>query len=351
MNYIIGEMISEVASGHCYVSPGEYPKAERIPMGLLGAELSRVEGGFRIDKILEGATYRPELRSPLTEPGLGVKEGDVITAIDGVSLKDVDNIYKLLVGKADVLTELTVNGKKVVVKPIADEYPLYHYAWVMKNIRTVEKLSNGRVGYIYIPDMSQEGLSEWARYYYPQLDKEALIVDDRSNGGGNISPMIIERLQRKVYRMTMRRGSSLTGTIPEGTHTGPKVLLINKYSASDGDLFPWSFKANNLGTVIGTRTWGGIVGISGSLPYLDGTDVRVPFFTNYDAATGEWIVENHGVDPDILLDNDPLKEFAGIDEQLEKAVEVALEQLKDRKPLPGVPAPRTFKDLGLPEVF
>ncbi len=351
VNYIIGEMISEVASGHCYVSPGEYPKAERIPMGLLGAELSRVEGGFRIDKILEGATYRPELRSPLTEPGLGVKEGDVITAIDGVSLKDVDNIYKLLVGKANVLTELTVNGKKVVVKPIADEYPLYHYAWVMKNIRTVEKLSGGRVGYIYIPDMGQEGLSEWARYYYPQLDKEALIVDDRSNGGGNISPMIIERLQRSVYRMTMRRGSSLTGTVPEGTHTGPKVLLINKYSASDGDLFPWSFKANNLGTVIGTRTWGGIVGISGSLPYVDGTDVRVPFFTNYDAATGQWIVENHGVDPDILLDNDPLKEFAGIDEQLEKAVEVALEQLKDRKPLPGVPAPRTFKDLGLPETW
>ena len=351
VNYILGEMISEVASGHCYVSPGEYPKAERVPMGLLGAELSRVDGGFRIDKILEGATYRPELRSPLTEPGLGVKEGDVITAVDGVSLKDVDNIYKLLIGKADVLTELTVNGRKVVVKPIADEYPLYHYAWVMKNIRTVEKLSGGRVGYIYIPDMGQEGLSEWARYYYPQLDKEALIVDDRANGGGNISPMIIERLQRKVYRMTMRRGSTLTGTIPEGTHTGPKVLLINKYSASDGDLFPWSFKANNLGTVIGTRTWGGIVGISGPLPYVDGTDVRVPFFTNYDAATGQWIVENHGVDPDILLDNDPLKEFAGIDEQLEKAVEVALEQLKDRKPLPGVPAPRTFKDLGLPEVF
>ena len=351
VNYILGEMISEVASGHCYVTPGEYPKPERVEMGLLGAEFSKVADGFRIDKILEGATYRPELRSPLTEPGLGVKEGDVITAIDGVSLKDVNNIYRLLIGKADVLTELTVGGKKVVVKPISDEGPLYHYAWVMKNIRTVEKLSKGRVGYIYIPDMSQEGLSEWARYYYPQLDKEALIVDDRSNGGGNISPMIIERLQRKTYRMTMRRGSTLTGTIPEGTHHGPKVLLINKYSASDGDLFPWSFKANNLGTVIGTRTWGGIVGISGSLPYVDGTDVRVPFFTNYDAATGQWIVENHGVDPDILLDNDPIKEFAGIDQQLEKAVEVALEQLKDRKPLPGVPAPRTFKDLGLPEVF
>ena len=351
VNYILGEMISETASGHCYVTPGAYPKPERIPMGLLGARFSKVKDGFRIDQILEGATYRPELRSPLTEPGLGVKEGDVITAIDGVSLKDVDNLYKLLIGKVDVLTELTVNGKKVVVKPIADEGPLEHYAWVMKNIRTVEKLSGGRVGYIYIPDMGPEGLSEWARYYYPQLDKEALIVDDRANGGGNISPMIIERLQRKVYRMTMCRGSSLTGTVPEGTHTGPKVLLINKYSASDGDLFPWSFKANNLGTVIGTRTWGGIVGISGPLPYVDGTDVRVPFFTNYDAATGQWIVENHGVDPDIVLDNDPIKEFAGTDEQLEKAVQVALEQLKDRKPLPGVPAPRTFKDLGLPEIW
>ncbi|MCR5363922.1 MAG: PDZ domain-containing protein [Bacteroidales bacterium] len=351
VNYILGGMIGEVASGHCYVTPGEYPKPERIPMGLLGAELSKVKDGYRIDRILEGATYRPELRSPLTEPGLGVKEGDVITAIDGISVADVDNIYKLLVGKADVLTELTIGGRKVVVKPIADEEPLYHFAWVMKNIRTVEKLSGGKVGYIYIPDMGPEGLNEWARYYYPQLDKEALIIDDRANGGGNISPMIIERLQRKAYRLTMRRGSTLTGTIPEGTHHGPKVLLINKYSASDGDLFPWSFKANKLGTVIGTRTWGGIVGISGPLPYVDGTDVRVPFFTNYDAATGQWIVENHGVDPDILLDNDPILEAAGQDQQLKKAVQVALEQLKDRKPLPGVPAPRTFKDLGLPERF
>ena len=351
MNYIIGEMISEVASGHAYVTaPADYPKPARIPMGLLGAELSKVKDGFRIDRILQGATYRPELRSPLQEPGLGVKEGDVITAIDGVSLKDVDNVYKLLVGKAEVLTELTVGGKKVVVKPIADEYPLYHYEWILKNIKTVEEKSGGKVGYIYIPDMGAEGLNEWARYYYPQLDKEALIIDDRENGGGNISPMIIERLQREVYRMTMRRGSTRTGTVPEGTHTGPKVLLINKYSASDGDLFPWSFKANNLGTVIGTRTWGGIVGISGSLPYMDGTDVRVPFFTNYDAKTGQWIVENHGVDPDILLDNDPIREQAGEDQQLLKAIEVALEQLKDRKPLPGIPAPRTFKDLGLEQL-
>ena len=357
LNYVIGEMISELASGHAYVNPGEYPKPERIQMGLLGAEISRDKSGFfKIDRILEGAPYSEKLRCPLGEPGLGVKAGQYITAIDGVSLKDVDNIYKQLIGKAGVLTELTVNdkpaagGKKVIVKPIADEYPIRHYEWVQKCIRTVDELSGGKVGYIYIPDMGPEGLSEFARYYYPQLDKEALIIDDRANGGGNISPMIIERLKREVYRLTMSRNSTMTGTVPDGTHTGPKVLLINKYSASDGDLFPWSFKANKLGTVVGTRTWGGIVGISGPLPYMDGTDVRVPFFTNYDRATGEWIVENHGVDPDILLDNDPLKEYAGTDEQLIKAVEVALGQLKDRKPLPPVPADRTFKDLGLPQL-
>lgn len=357
LNYVIGEMISELACGHAYVTVGDYPKAPRTQMGLLGAELSKDKSGyFKIDRILQGAPYRDNLLSPLAQPGIQVSEGDFITAVDGVSTKDVANIYSMLVGKAGVYTELTVNssasqgGKSVVIRPIADEAPLYHYEWVQNCIKTVDEKSKGKVGYIYIPDMSQEGLTEFIRYYYPQLDKEALIIDDRANGGGNISPMIIERLLREAYRMTMSRTSSQTNPIPDATHTGPKVLLINKYSASDGDLFPWSFKTNNLGTAIGTRTWGGIIGISGSLPYMDGTDVRVPFFTNYDAKTGQWIVENHGVDPDILLDNDPVKENAGIDEQLLKAIDVALEQIKARKALPGVPAPRTFKDLGLPEI-
>lgn len=355
LNYIIAEMISELACGHAYVNPGDVKGAERISMGLLGAELSRDKSGyFKIEKIIPGAVYSKNLRSPLEEQGLGVKEGDYIVAVDGVPVTETDNIYTLLVGKADIPTELTVNStpseknaRKIVVSPIADEAPLYHYNWVQNNIRRVEEATGGKVGYIYIPDMGPEGLNEFARYFYPQLDKEALIIDDRANGGGNISPMIIERLLRKPYRMTMSRTSSKTGTIPDATHVGPKVLLINKYSASDGDLFPWSFKANNLGTVIGTRTWGGIIGISGSLPYMDGTDVRVPFFTNYDAKTGEWIVENHGVDPDILIDNDPIMEQKGVDQQLEKAIEVALEQLKERKAMPKVPAPRTFKDLGL----
>ena len=354
LNYVIGEMIAEVACGHAYVNPGEMPQPARIPMGLLGAELSKQKSGFyRIDKIIPGAPYSKTLRSPLTEPGIDVKEGEYIVAIDGIPTNSVNNIYELLIGKANVLTELTINSsasangaRKVVISPIDNEYPLYHYNWVQDNIKKVEKATNGRVGYIYIPDMGPEGLNEFSRYFYPQLDKEALIIDDRANGGGNVSPMIIERLLRQTYRMTMYRGRDTNGTIPDATHHGPKVLLINKYSASDGDLFPWSFKANNLGTVIGTRTWGGIVGISGSLPYMDGTDVRVPFFTNFDAKTGQWIVENHGVDPDILIDNDPIKEQAGEDQQLNKAIEVALEQLKNRKPLPKTPAPRTMKDLG-----
>lgn len=355
LNYVIGAMISELACGHAYVNPGRVPRAEKIYMGLLGADISRDKSGYyRIDKILKGAPYSAELRSPLAQHGLGVKPGEYIIAIDGTPTDNVDNIYKLLVGKADVPTELTINStasekgaRKIVVNPIRNEYPLRHHEWVERNIHIVDSLSGGKVGYIYIPDMGPEGLNEFARYFYPQLDKEALIIDDRANGGGNVSPMIIERLLRKPYRMTMSRHSKRNGTIPDATHVGPKVLLINKYSASDGDLFPWSFKANNLGTVIGTRTWGGIIGISGSLPYMDGTDVRVPFFTNYDAKTGQWIVENHGVDPDILVDNDPVKENAGQDQQLETAVKVALEQLKDRKPMPTTPAPRSFKDLSL----
>ncbi len=357
LSYVIGGLIGELATGHAYVGPGgdDDKGIDIVKTGLLGAKLSRDKSGFyRIDKILQGAPYSNSLASPLAQQGLGVKEGDYIVAIDGIPTNTVDNIYNLLVGKAGVMTELTVNtsasatgARRIVVKPIEDEYALYHYEWVQGNIKKVEEATDGRVGYIYIPDMGPEGLNEFVRYFYPQLNKEALIIDDRANGGGNISPMVIERLLRTPYRMTMYRGSAMNGTIPEGTHYGPKVLLINKYSASDGDLFPWSFKAVGLGTVVGTRTWGGIVGITSPLPYIDGTDVRVPFFTNYDARTGKWIVENHGVDPDIYIDNDPIKEYAGIDEQLNKAIEVALEQLKDRKPLPKTPAPRTLKDLGV----
>ena len=350
LNYVIGELIGELGVGHAYVNPGEMPRGKRVSMGLLGAEISRDKSGFfRLEKILPGASWSEKLRSPLEEPGIEAKAGDYIVAIDGVATNSVNDLYKLLVGKAGVATEIALNSRpsldgarKVVIRPLSEEYSLYHYNWVQENIRKVEKATNGRVGYVYIPDMGPDGLNEFSRYFYPQLDKEGLIVDDRANGGGNVSPMILERLAREPYRLTMRRGSTLIGTVPDATLVGPKVCLINKYSASDGDLFPWGFRALGLGKLIGTRTWGGIIGISGSLPYMDGTDIRVPFFTSYDPKTGDWIIENHGVDPDILIDNDPIREWNGEDQQLDRAIQEVMNQLKDRKPLAPVPAPRDW---------
>ncbi|MDH6307189.1 tricorn protease [Dysgonomonas sp. PFB1-18] len=350
LNYIIGEMIGELNCGHAYVNPGEADRADRIKTGLLGAEISRDKSGFfRIEKILQGASWDKKLRSPLTEAGIEAKAGDFIVAIDGVPTNSVKDMYALLTGKAGIPTEISLNSKaqvagarKIVISPLEEEYSLYHYEWVQNNIKKVEKASGGKIGYIYIPDMGPEGLNEFSRYFYPQLDKEGLIIDDRANGGGNVSPMILERLSREPYRLTMRRGSNRIGTVPDAVQVGPKVCLINKYSASDGDLFPWGFRALGLGKLIGTRTWGGIVGISGSLPFIDGTDIRVPFFTSYDAKTGQWIIENHGVDPDIIIDNDPVKEWNGEDQQLNRAIEEVMKELKNRQPLKPVPAPRVW---------
>jgi len=350
LNYVIGEMIGELNCGHAYVNTGEMDRPERIKTGLLGAEVSRDKSGFfRLEKILPGVSWNNSLHSPLADPGIDAKEGEYIVAIDGVPANTVNDMFALLVGKANVPTELRINSKpqlngarKVVIRPLEEEYSLYHYQWVQTNIEKVDKASNGKIGYIYIPDMGIEGLNEFSRYFYPQLDKEGLIIDDRANGGGNVSPMILERLSREPYRVTMRRGSTRTGTVPDAVQVGPKVCLINKYSASDGDLFPWGFRALGLGKLIGTRTWGGIVGISSSLPFIDGTDLRVPFFTSYDAKTGDWIIENYGVDPDIHIDNNPVKEWNGEDEQLNRAIEEVMKELKNRKPLPKIPAPRVW---------
>jgi tricorn protease len=350
LSYVIGEMIGELNCGHAYISTGEMNRPLRIRTGLLGAQISRDEksGFFRLDKIYKGETWSKSLHSPLKEPGIDAREGDFIVAVDGIPANSVNDLYSLLVGKANIPTELSLNhsaslkgARKVVIRPLEEEYSLIHYEWVQRNMEKVDKASNGKIGYIYIPDMGPEGLNEFARYFYPQLDKEGLIIDDRANGGGNVSPMILERLAREAYRTTMFRGSIRNGTVPDAVQVGPKVCLINKYSASDGDLFPWGFRALGLGKLIGTRTWGGIVGISGSLPFLDGTDIRVPFFTSYNME-GEWIIENHGVDPDIQVDNDPLKEWNGEDQQLDRAIEEVMKELKTRKPLPKTPAPRVW---------
>ncbi|MCK4920504.1 MAG: PD40 domain-containing protein [Bacteroidales bacterium] len=345
LTYVIGEMIGELSVGHSYINSGEKPKPERIKTGLLGGDVSKHSSGFfRVDNILKGANWSSALRSPLTEIGVGVNEGDFILAVNGNSTANMLDIYASLVGLADKDVELTVNSKptmdgsrKVIVKPLADESALYYYKWVQHNIDYVAEKTNGQIGYIHIPDMGPGGLNEFVKHFYPQLDKKGLIIDDRGNGGGNVSPMIIERLRRDLTRATMRRNYPEGNPIPNAQMLGPKVLLIDRSSASDGDLFPYSFKKNKLGTVIGTRTWGGVVGITGSLPFLDGQDMRKPEFASYSGEKSEWIIEGYGVDPDIYLDNDPHQEFLGNDAQLDKAIEVIMGQMDEYKAIPAVP--------------
>ena len=210
---------------------------------------------------------------------------------------------------------------------------------MQNNIHKVDKATNGQVGYIHIPDMGAEGLNEFVKYFYPQLAKKALIIDDRGNGGGNVSPMIIERLSREISRSNMARNVETIGHTPTKMMLGPKVLLIDNYSASDGDLFPYGFKKHQLGKVIGKRSWGGVVGIRGSLPFVDGADLRKPEFASYSADESKWIIEGVGVEPDIEIDNDPSREYEGIDDQLNKAIEVVLGELKNYKEQPAIPTP------------
>ena len=345
LTYIIGEMIGELNVGHAYTNSGEKPKVERIPIGLLGAKISKHSSGyFIIDKIFEGASWDPSLHSPLTEPGINVKEGDFILEIDGVSLKNIDNLYKCLIYKNNREVQITVNSvpiekgsRKVIVKPVSTESQLVYYNWVQNNIRKVDKATNGQVGYIHIPDMVTEGLNEFTKYFYPQLDKKVLIIDERGNGGGNVSPQIIERLRRELTTSRMIRNSKVPYTSPDAIMIGPKIMLIDQYSASDGDLFPYAFKKHNLGVLIGQRTWGGVIGISGSLPFIDGTELRRPEYASYSSDSSTWIIEGIGVEPDIEVVNDPVREYEGIDDQLDKAIQVAIEKLKEYKPLPDIP--------------
>lgn len=346
LTYIIGELIGELNVGHAYVGGGDYPKAEKIQTGLLGAEIARDPSGyFKITRILKGENWDKKVRSPLHDIGVNVKEGDYILAVDGNSTKDVSDFYSLMVGTADKQVRLKVNsvasetGARVVtVIPIADEQKLYYYSWVQKNIDKVSKATNGRVGYLHIPNMGSEGLNEFVKYYYAQLNKEALIIDDRGNGGGNVSPHIIERLRREPTQITMSRNGKPTFE-PVEQIIGPKVALIDEYSASDGDIFAYRFRKHKLGTIIGKRSWGGVVGIRGSLPIVDGGYLNRPEFARYDVNGKQWEIEGHGVDPDVVIDNDPYKTFIGEDQQLDKAIEIIKDQMKGKTYKEAAPPP------------
>ncbi|HHS12793.1 MAG TPA: protease [bacterium] len=346
LTYVLGEMLGELSVGHSYVNGGDMPSPERIPLGLLGAELERHKpsGAYRIVRILPGRNWDESLRSPLIEVGVDVSEGDYILAVNGVPVAERVNIYESLVHTAGRQTVLKINSRpvlegarEVVVIPVSNESNLYYLDWVHTNIRKVAEATNGKVGYLHIPDMSPAGLNEFVKYFYPQLRKKALIIDVRGNGGGNVSPMIIERLRREIAMVDMARNTA-PATDPGEMIWGPKVCLLDEFSASDGDLFPYRFKYYKMGKLIGKRSWGGVVGIRGPLPLLDGTDLRKPEFAPYDPEGKGWIIEGYGVEPDIFVDNDPVKEYAGIDEQLHRAIEEIMEELRTlEKSLPPVP--------------
>ena len=346
LTYLIGEMVGELNVGHAYVGGGDYPKADRNYIGQLGAELERdKESGFyRITKILKGQNWDRSLVSPLTRIGADVSEGDYILGIDGKSTADVSNIYTLLRNKGGRQVLLKVNDKpseegsrQINVITIKDQQALYYFNWVQSNIKKVSEATDGKVGYLHVPDMGRAGLNEFVKYFYPQIRKKALIIDVRGNGGGNVSPMLIERLRREAAMITFSRNTA-PSTNPSELIYGPMVCLCDEHSASDGDLFTYRFKHYDLGLVIGKRTWGGVVGIRGSLPLLDGGTLHKPEFSRYDLEGKEWIIEGVGVEPDIVVENDPAREYRGIDDQLNKAIEVVLEKLKtEEKHIPPLP--------------
>ena len=346
LTYLLGELIGELNNGHTYVAAGERPDTRRIKLGLLGAEFSRdpATRAYRIDRILPGENWNKETRSPLTDIGVNVKPGDYILAINNTPVSSLPNLYDALIGTAGKQVILRVNSKPtdagardVTVVPTDNEGPLYYLDWVQKNIDYVTKKTGGEVGYLHIPDMGRPGLDEFTKLYFPQIRKHALIVDVRGNGGGFVSPLVIERLRRALVMVGIAR-NGMPQTDPPQTFTGPMVTLINEFSASDGDIFPYRFKALGLGKLIGKRTWGGVIGIRESLPLVDGGQFFKPEFAIYSKDGKQWIVEGHGVDPDIVVDNDPGKEFKGEDQQLDRALQEIQDELKTKRyELPSPP--------------
>jgi tricorn protease len=347
LNYVISEMVSELTVQHAYIEGGDFLIPPRPKVALPGARfaLDRQTGRYRITRIFAGENEEENYRAPLTEIGINVAVGDYLLAIDNEDLRPDEDPYRLLRNKADRPVTLTVNSKpsldgsrQVTYNPISDETDLLYLNWVLGNRKRVQDATAGRVGYLHVPDMGAKGISEFIKWYYGQVDKDALIVDVRVNGGGNVSRMLVERLRRVLLGLEFGRTDDRAGTYPDGMVIGPKVAILDENSASDGDIFPYMFREAGIGPLIGKRSWGGVVGISGRGPLIDGGIVYVPESATA-SAKGQWVIEGHGVDPDIEVDNDPKSVIAGRDPQLERAITEILKKLKENPAkLPAKPA-------------
>jgi tricorn protease len=346
LTYLLGEMVAELSVGHAYVEEGDIERPARAKAGLPGARfaLDGKAGRYRIAEIFRGHNEEERYRSPLTAVGVDARVGDYVLAVDGEELRGDDNPYRLLQHKTHPVT-LTLNGtpslegaRKVTYVPVESETNLLYLDWVLGNLEAVTKASGGRIGYLHIPDMGADGIYEFLKWYYPQIRKEGLVVDVRSNGGGNVSQWIIERLDSKLLGTRFGMSSEEPMTYPYSVFHGHMAALISETSASDGDIFPARFRKAGLGPLIGKRTWGGVVGISGRGPLLDGGQVFVPQQATNDV-DGSYIIEGFGVAPDIEVENDPVSVAAGRDLQLERAVAEVLKAIeKEPKRLPKRPA-------------
>ncbi|HQR67947.1 MAG TPA: PDZ domain-containing protein, partial [Thermoanaerobaculia bacterium] len=338
LDFLFGELVGELDSGHTYIASGDEPKVARTPGGMLGCELAADPSGrYRIAKVFAGENWDDAWRSPLTEPGVNVKEGSFLLAVDGRDLTTADNPYRLLEGKGNQNVTLLVGEKPsrdgsrtVTVKTITSEANLRYLDWVKSRMAMVEKLSGGKVGYVHLPDTAQPGNRMLQKLFYAQTVKPALLIDDRYNGGGFIPDRMIEYFSRRTIAWWARRGFESMRT-PGFAHDGPKAMLVNSYSSSGGDALPYFFRLDRLGPIIGTRTWGGLIGLSGNPPLLDGGAVQVPTFRIYDRE-GNWVVENEGVAPDIEVFDDAGSRVKGHDPSLEKGVDVLLEELRKNPP-------------------
>ncbi len=348
LNYVIGIMGGEVAVGHSYIYGGDMPDIDRVPIGLLGADYAVEDGYVRIKKIYDGEDWNPTIQAPLSAPGIDVNEGDYLIAVNGIAVDPNENLYTYFENTAGRQTSIRVNdrpGKKgsriVTALPVANEYLLRMMDWVEGNRRRVDELSDGQLAYVYVPNTGGLGYQFFNRYYFAQQDKRGAVIDERNNGGGSAPDYMIDVMSRELYGyFNSRAADRKPFTTPMAGIWGPKVMLINERAGSGGDLFPYMFRKMGIGPLIGTTTWGGLVGIWDTPSFIDGGRMMAPRggFFNTD---GEWAVEAEGVAPDIEVEQLPGKVIEGRDPQLERAVEEALQLLETEgvklKPEPEPP--------------
>jgi tricorn protease len=343
LTYLFEECLGELTVGHMFVGGGEAPEPKKLKGGLLGADYSLENGRYRIAKVYDGENWNPGMQAPLTQPGVNVKAGDYILAVNGRDLHASDNIYSFFeetAGKQIVLkVGANADGKDsrdVTVVPVESEEGLRHLDWIESNRRRVDQATGGRVAYVHIPNTAGAGYTSFNRYFFSQVGKDAAIIDERFNEGGQLADYIIDHLRRPMMSKVVGRDGHDWSSPSEAIY-GPKVMIINEMSGSGGDALPWYFRKAGIGPLVGKRTWGGLVGIGGYPELIDGGHVTAPRAAIY-GLNGEWEVENHGISPDVEVDLDPSVWRQGRDAQLEKAIEVVMQQLKEH-PLPEIKRP------------